>query len=157
MREIEKKYQADDGTEFLNPADAQHHDRLTAVMEKLKDRQDELTRLLAESAKTADGFRFTFSKWAYYRVVAGAFYRYPVVERVSLPMSMNRYEISADNALECRIWMERAGSDGYWIKLRFDELYHDEKNAKLACLAEMQCFEASVIEDVEKFAKELEA
>ena len=155
VRVVEKTYRTSDGNEFRSEEDAIRHETLENARSALDQAQHRFIIALAESQKTADGQPFSFRNWAYYRV-RDCYGSLPSVERVSLGLRVNRMEIDSDNAIEFRAWMEPAGgSSGYWLNLRFDELYALESEANRACLQVMRERHAEAAEDIAAFERRL--
>jgi len=135
MHESPKTYVADDGTEFAEKADAERHDALTEAERNLENAQESFCRALMQSQRTADGFLFEFRVWSYYRVV-DTWGSMPSVQRVSLGLHTRNIVIDSENRLEFRLWQESTGQHqpGFWMTIRFDELFRDERAAQVACL-----------------------
>src|ERR1051325_5233113 len=67
VKEVPKTYQASDGKEFDNKADAERHDRIVTAQDKFDKAAEHLNRVLLESLKTADGQAFQIGR-SYYHV-----------------------------------------------------------------------------------------
>jgi len=154
MREVQKVYRTDDGVEFHSEKDAARHEALEGARRRLAEAQRRFVVALATSQKTADGSLFSFRVWSYYRVRKG-YGSLPQVETVSIGLRADSMEINAENALEFRVWMDdnKNANGGYWINLRFDELYSNREECQRACLRMMREYMNVLSEDIADYER----
>lgn len=68
VKEVPATFATTDGQSFEDKKDAERHQALLDAFAAFHDAEARLNRELMENATTADGIRFSFEPWSYYRV-----------------------------------------------------------------------------------------
>jgi hypothetical protein len=123
------------GKAFDNRAEAERHSDLVAAREHLESAQRNFQQLLAESAKTADGFPFEFGVFSDYHCLVKPCNARPYL-RTLIYMCWSwtvRDPVDRPGMVEIREEGALDGRPSVWVPIR--ELYRNRKAAEAALLA----------------------
>lgn len=152
--ESEVEYTASDGRSFESEAEAERHEKLISVRDDYRSARMIYARRLAETFKTADGYRFDITTWHYYRVTPW-FHRMPGVQEVSIWSP--DFDIDEHDPVEGEFVCELHGHDGKKERqrIRISDLYRRRAAADRACLEAQKKRLAEITGDVEAFAAKI--
>lgn len=152
--EPEVEFRTSDGRSFESEAVADRHENLIAIRDDYQRARKIYARTLAETFRTADGYRFNFQIWHYYRVTPW-FHRIPGVQEISIWAP--DFDIDEHDPAEGDFVFELQGSDGKKERrrIKISDLYCSRAAADRACVEAQRERLAEMTADFEAFAAKI--
>jgi len=140
MKTITKtaRYQTNEGCEFEDEASAKRHEAICDAKAAYENAKHLLSKLLAESCKTADSHQFEFGMWHEYCWIRRMYDRLPELVKVSFwgrNWEINCEAVEGDSVVISELNDCHGSRVGYIRSFPIHELYRDNAKAQEALIA----------------------